>query len=285
MPRARNIKPSLFENEKLGDADPLLTILFTGLWCLADREGRMEYRPKRIRAQIFPYRLDLDINGLLTELERLGFTRVYTVDNFQYLEVLNFLKHQRPHHTEKDSVIPPPPEKPSYDNDLPPNGGLTVKPPCPDGENPPDLLIPDTLNTLSNGSHDQYLTTKENIVFDIKKDEGIEIPGVVYCGGLKKFPMHENWQPDTNEFITACFRYGIKKEEITQDVILNFVDYWSERTDIKTESGWCKKLVSDFKMYKGRVQSHERSKKPVSRNTNRSKYHDIHEILENSEDE
>ena len=116
MPRARNIKPSLFENEKLGDADPLLTILFTGLWCLADREGRMEYRPKRIRAQIFPYRLDLDINRLLTELERLGFTRVYTVDNFQYLEVLNFLKHQRPHHTEKASVIPPPPEKPNDDN-------------------------------------------------------------------------------------------------------------------------------------------------------------------------
>ena len=135
------------------------------------------------------------------------------------------------------------------------------------------------------GALPQLDIPKENIVFDIKKDEGIEIPGVVYCGGLKKFPMHENWQPDTNEFITACFRYGIKKEEITQDVILNFVDYWSERTDIKTESGWCKKLVSDFKMYKGRVQSHERSKKPVSRNTNRSKYHDIHEILENSEDE
>ena len=51
MARSRNIKPSLFKNEVLGVADPLYTILFEGLWVLADREGRLEDRPLRIKAE------------------------------------------------------------------------------------------------------------------------------------------------------------------------------------------------------------------------------------------
>jgi hypothetical protein len=54
--RARNLKPGLFKNELLGEANPLLTILFEGLWCLSDREGRLEDRPLRFCAEIFPYR-------------------------------------------------------------------------------------------------------------------------------------------------------------------------------------------------------------------------------------
>ena len=43
--RARNLKPSIFKNELLAVADPLYTLVFEGLWCLADREGRLEDRP------------------------------------------------------------------------------------------------------------------------------------------------------------------------------------------------------------------------------------------------
>lgn len=106
MARARNIKPSLFKNEILGVADPLLTILFGSLWCLADRDGRLEDRPLRIKAETFPYRENLDINGYLTELSRLGFIRRYLVAGIAYIQVVNFTKHQTPHHTEKASEIP-----------------------------------------------------------------------------------------------------------------------------------------------------------------------------------
>lgn len=51
MARSRNIKPGLFKNEVLGVADPIYTILFQGLWVLADREGRLEDRPMRIKAE------------------------------------------------------------------------------------------------------------------------------------------------------------------------------------------------------------------------------------------
>lgn len=106
MARARNLKPSLFQNEVLGTADPLLTILFQSLWCLADKEGRLEDRPLRIKAQTFPYREGIDVNGLLTELERLDFIHRYDVGGLKLIQVVNFAKHQHPHHTEKDSEYP-----------------------------------------------------------------------------------------------------------------------------------------------------------------------------------
>lgn len=111
MPRARNLKPSLFKNELLGEADPLLTLLFEGLWTLADREGRLEDRPKRIKAEIFPYRELPDFNGYLTELERMGFICRYVVAGEGYIEVINFTKHQSPHKTEKASELPKNPGK------------------------------------------------------------------------------------------------------------------------------------------------------------------------------
>lgn len=138
MPRSRNIKPSLFKNELLGEADPLLTILFAGLWCLADRDGKMEDRPKRIKAEIFPYRELPLFNGYLTELEQLGFIERYTVENAAIIRVINFDKHQSPHKTEKASEL----------SDRPINTGLaeiTVKAPL-DDETPTvkESLIPDS---------------------------------------------------------------------------------------------------------------------------------------------
>ena len=37
MARARSLKPAIFKNEVLGTADLIYTVLFEGLWTLADR--------------------------------------------------------------------------------------------------------------------------------------------------------------------------------------------------------------------------------------------------------
>lgn len=141
MARARNIKPSLFKNELLGEADPLITVLFVGLWCLADREGRLEDRPKRIRAEIFPYRETPDINGYLTELARLGFIERYEAGNQAIIQVVNFAKHQSPHKTEKHSELPAKPATARVTCKAPLNNeSLTVKESL-----IPDSLIPDSL--------------------------------------------------------------------------------------------------------------------------------------------
>lgn len=143
MARSRNIKPSLFKNELLGEADPLLTILFAGLWCLADREGRLEDRPKRIKAEIFPYREIPDFNGYLTALAQLGFIDRYSVGGVAVIQVLNFDKHQSPHKTERPSELPKKPIE-SVDCEITEvaplnNGSCTVK----------ESLIPDSLITDS----------------------------------------------------------------------------------------------------------------------------------------
>ena len=49
MARARNIKPGFFKNEFLAEMPCEVRLLFIGLWTLADREGRLEDRPKRIK--------------------------------------------------------------------------------------------------------------------------------------------------------------------------------------------------------------------------------------------
>jgi hypothetical protein len=109
MPRARNIKPGFFMNEDLAECDLPARLLFIGLWCLADREGRLEDRPKRIGAFVFPYE-DYDVDALLNQLHEHGFILRYEVDGGKYIQIINFKKHQNPHPKEAASVIPAPQE-------------------------------------------------------------------------------------------------------------------------------------------------------------------------------
>ncbi len=52
--RARSRKPGFFKNEDLAEVGPYAQLLFERLWCLADREGKLGDRPKKIKAEIFP---------------------------------------------------------------------------------------------------------------------------------------------------------------------------------------------------------------------------------------
>jgi hypothetical protein len=116
MARSRNIKPSLFKNELLGEADPIYTLLFAGLWTLADKEGRVEYRPKKIKAELFPYRFDLDPCLGLAWLMHESFITVYEISGKKYIQINKWKKHQNPHHKEVNSEIPPLEESLIVDN-------------------------------------------------------------------------------------------------------------------------------------------------------------------------
>lgn len=105
--RARGLKPGLFKNEILGAADPLLTILFQGLWCMADRDGRLEDRPLRIKAEVFPYR-ECAVSDLLDWLAVNSFIVRYEIDGDKFISINNFVKHQNPHKREAASTIPAP---------------------------------------------------------------------------------------------------------------------------------------------------------------------------------
>jgi hypothetical protein len=119
----RTIKPGFFQNEELAEMEPLACLLFAGLWCWADREGRLEDRPKRLKNEIFPARA-CDIDALLDQLAAGGFIERYAVDGARYIQVSAFLVHQNPHYKELPSVIPPPPSA---------DGRPTVEQPSADG--------------------------------------------------------------------------------------------------------------------------------------------------------
>ena len=107
MARSRNIKPGLFKNDILAELPPLARLLFIGLWCVADREGRLEDRVKRIKAEVLPYD-NCNVDDLLNKLHESGFIVRYTVEGNQYIEITNFVKHQNPHVKEQASDIPAP---------------------------------------------------------------------------------------------------------------------------------------------------------------------------------
>ena len=114
--RSRNIKPAFFKNEFLGTINPLARLLYIGLWCYCDREGRFEWRPLRIKAEILPYD-DCNIEILLNMLVKIDEIKKYKVDKKMYGFIPTFLKHQNPHMRETPSIYPPFDEKHNLGSD------------------------------------------------------------------------------------------------------------------------------------------------------------------------
>jgi hypothetical protein len=109
MARIRTIKPEFFRSEQVGDLMPLCRLLFIGLWTQADREGRLEDRPRRLKAELFPYD-DVDVDVLLGELQAAGLIIRYEAGGRCLIQVTAFLKHQAPNIKEAPSILPAPPE-------------------------------------------------------------------------------------------------------------------------------------------------------------------------------
>jgi hypothetical protein len=107
LARIRTLHYGFFENPDLIETHPLARLLFAGLWTIADREGRLEDRPKKIKIQVLPGD-DADVDALLQQLAERGFILRYTAEDQRYIQVINFAKFQRPHCKEADSRIPPP---------------------------------------------------------------------------------------------------------------------------------------------------------------------------------
>lgn len=131
MARMRTLKPGFFTNDLLCEIPPLGRIFFEGLWCNADREGRLSDRPKKLKVEILPYD-KADAEEFLAALATRGFLIRYQVNGQRYIQIVNFLLHQNPHYKEPPSTIPPPPghedaTKPPPLADAPPmNGGSST---------------------------------------------------------------------------------------------------------------------------------------------------------------
>jgi len=186
--RSRNIKPGFFQNEVLPELSAHTRLLFIGLWCLCDWEGRMELRPKRILMSIFPYEQHLDINQMLLELHNTGFITMY--GDGKYLQVNNFLKHQHPIQKERDkpSSIPDQSQfdpgsildRSKIDPSMIPVGLI------PDVLKPdvmiPDVLIPDPRKEKK--EHDNHLSENKQHIIDVYNSFASKNPKWAKCSKI-----------------------------------------------------------------------------------------------------
>lgn len=107
MARLRTLKPGFFTNDQLAELPFSARLLFAGLWCIADREGRLPDRPKKIKAEIFPYD-GVNVEKLLVSLSARGFIERYESHGERCIQIVTFKKHQNPHVKEPPSTLPAP---------------------------------------------------------------------------------------------------------------------------------------------------------------------------------
>lgn len=92
-------------NEDIVELSIEARLLFIGMWTLADREGRLENRPKKIKMSLFPAD-EINVSELLLDISKYGFIELYNIDGMDIIQIVNFVKHQTPHGLEKDSELP-----------------------------------------------------------------------------------------------------------------------------------------------------------------------------------
>lgn len=200
MARARNIKPGFFTNEELVELPFSTRLLFIGLWTIADREGRIEDKPKRIKMHLFPAD-EINVDEALDSLQASGFLVRYESGGARFIQVLAFRKHQNPHKDEKASSIPPMDE----------HGASTVQAPESHGANPADSLIPDSLIPDTG-----FPSTAESA-----GEPELEKPAKKPDATATRLPA--DWSPD-QDAIAFCLqnRPDLKPSEVAD----RFRDYW-----------------------------------------------------------
>lgn len=98
MPRMRTIKPEFWVDEDLTDHPRDVRLFYIGLWNLCDEWGVFEYRPKRIKARLFPFDDDVTqqvIREWLDVLVNSGHVYVFDHESDSYGFIPSLMDHQK----------------------------------------------------------------------------------------------------------------------------------------------------------------------------------------------
>lgn len=106
MARIRTIKPEFFTSEDIVALTPLARVFYIALWCEADREGRIDWKPATFKMRYLPGD-SCDVDLLAQEMIALGLVVLYEVDGKTYAEIPTFKKHQVINNRESESTRPP----------------------------------------------------------------------------------------------------------------------------------------------------------------------------------
>lgn len=197
MARARNIKPGFFRNADLVELSFEARLLFIGLWTIADREGRLEDRPKQIKMELFPAD-NLDCDEILNSLAEIGMISRYEHDGKRYLQVVNFKKHQNPHKDERASIIPSNGE----------HDASTVQAPCEEDANSAVVgLIPDSLLLIPD-SKPKKAAPSIDLDFENVWTNYPKRPGASKQGSLKAWRARIKSGVDPSVMVEGVKRYA-----------------------------------------------------------------------------
>lgn len=107
MARIRTIKPEFFTSEDIVGLTPLARLLYIALWCEADKEGRMVWKPKTFKMRYLPGD-DCSIDDLCAEILKAKLVALYS-DAYAFIPA--FKSHQHINPRESDSQLPEPDAK------------------------------------------------------------------------------------------------------------------------------------------------------------------------------
>lgn len=98
MARSRILKPEFWSDEKLALVSREARLTFAGLWTCSDDYGVTKGHPAWLKAQIFPYDVELPLEEFgrwLADLERIGVIDPFTADGESFFYIRNFSDHQK----------------------------------------------------------------------------------------------------------------------------------------------------------------------------------------------
>jgi hypothetical protein len=234
MARARNIKPGFFTNDQLAELPALTRLFFAGLWTVCDRAGRVEDRPKKLKAEVMPYDA-MDAEQALDDLCKAGFISRYEAEGVRVIQVLTWDKHQNPHIKEAASTLP---------EQVKPGAG-TVQEQC-DAQPLPEraglipdsgFLIPSTLIPDCSTDVESAVKPRKPANPPIAKPDGVDEQTWADWLALRKAKK----APVTGTVVTGAQREA-EKAGMTLEA---FLQVWCRRGSQGLEASW--------------LESHERS--------------------------
>ena len=201
--RSRILDPEFFKDEAVTDLSFECRLVFAGLWCAADREGRFRWSPKRLKLEILPYD-DIDFAKLLTQLEDAGLIKSYqteTSGDCGYIP--NFLKYQRPHHREH---------------------GSTIHEPCMDEARPKQVAPCPPVSVSVSVSNSVY---KKQTFKKSKEDSQFEKLAVMWRDMSRSknngWPDNERWRKVRPSWLESI-KFLITKDGFSEDQFIEVVD-------------------------------------------------------------
>ncbi len=97
MARIRSIKPEFPQSESMGRVSRESRFCFIMLWTIADDSGRLRGNSRMLASLLFPYDEDAGrlMPGWIAELETEKCIQTYQIGLDHYIQILNWLKHQK----------------------------------------------------------------------------------------------------------------------------------------------------------------------------------------------